>query len=134
MKTAKAYVNQKGIKIECDWADHNPNMHSEPFKPWAATHYKVTLRTNSPRKQLTTYFSQGMAHTNDPTAEDVVACLVRDAQSVKNTQDFADWAMDLGYDLYHGEDRARARKTYEACKRVAVKIENFLGELPELEW
>ena len=136
MKTAKQYCNDMGIHISCEWADNNPNMYQDPERPFdRMTHYKVTLRRYNPRKQLTCYISMGMAHTDEPTAEeptaeDVIGCLASDAQSVRYSRDFADWAGDLGY---HPHDE-QARRTYEVCQKQTKKLENFLGEIPELEW
>lgn len=87
----------------------------------AGTHpYKVTLRYQ--RRSMTTPFFMGPALERDPSAADVLACLLSDASCAESS--FEDWCSDLGYDA----DSRKALSTYEACKATAVKLARFLGD------
>ena len=68
-------------------------------------------------------FSQGSAHTQEPTASDVLECLASDASGVDNAQSFDDWCAEYGYD----NDSRKAEKTYKTCQRQADNLRNFLG-------
>lgn len=102
----------------CEWIDSNPNMTDMPA---GSTHYKVTLRRAG--RRLTVPFSMGPAHCKEPTAIDVMSCLISDSAGVDG-QGFEDWARDLGYDA----DSRKAEKLYRACERQAAKLRQFLGE------
>lgn len=58
----------------------------------------------------------------EPTAEDVLSCLLSDASSAG--QSFSDWAGDYGYDR---NDRS-AMRTYRQVCRQTEKLREFLGE------
>lgn len=100
--------------------------------PAGAFHWKVTLRCG--KRRLTTEFHQGPAHTSEPSAADVLSCLVSDAASVEFEGSFEAWADSLGYDA----DSRRAERTYKACERIRDQIRRFLpdhdlGDLAGLE-
>ena len=65
----------------------------------------------------------GYGHNGDePTAEDVMECLLSDAQA--ENDDFEGWASDLGYDT----DSRQAEKTYKACVDIAHRLRKLLGD------
>src|SRR5215208_6727179 len=76
--TPRQFCTKYDISATTELTLTNPNMDND----WQATHYKVTLKRIDPatgkRRQLTTYFSQGMAHTDPPTAHAVLSCLAMD--------------------------------------------------------
>lgn len=120
--TLKHFIADHRIKFSCEWADSNPNMDAKDEWMRAATHWKVTFRVNG--RQMTTYFSQGSAHTSEPTAEDVLDCLASDAASIENANgDFESWASEFGYDT----DSRKAERTFLACQKNAQKLENLLS-------
>jgi hypothetical protein len=82
--------------------------------------YKVTLRMGN--RRLTTSFFMGPAHTIEPTAADVLACLASDARGGENT--FEGFCADFGYDV----DSRKAEATYKACAKMAKRLPVFLGE------
>jgi hypothetical protein len=90
----------------------------------SARHFKVRLtrRVDGSRRQLTTVFSQGSAHTSEPSPADVLSCLIGDA--FYGRQSFDDFCSDLGYD----NDSRRAERTWRACKATAPKVDRFLGD------
>lgn len=68
------------------------------------------------------WFSQGSAHTEAPTVENVLICLASDAHGTKDTS-FEEWCRDLGYD----DDSRKALAIYEACEETATGLEHVLG-------
>ena len=88
------------------WGDDTP-----------AHNWLVTLRRAG--RQITTPFYGGEL-TGEPSAADVLYCLLRDASLGEGS--FRDYCADLGVD----EDSRKALASYEACKRTARKLERFL--------
>jgi hypothetical protein len=92
------------------------------------------------------YFSQGSAHTTDPTLADVLDCLASDASGYENArvdtrpdekQDkaltvFEGWASEYGYDT----DSRKAEKTFRAIKRQSEQLKRTIGAeaYEELLW
>lgn len=77
------------------------------------------------RKRMTVPFYMGRGHAGkEPTAADVLACLLSDASSADSARDFGDFARDFGYDT----DSRKAEAVYRACKRTSVKLHRFLGD------
>ena len=114
------YVEANKITIENEYASVNPNMDNDG--KWQANHYKVTLRRSG--KQLTTYFSMGIALTDEPSAEGVLDCLASDAAGYQSAGNFESWASDYGYDT----DSRRAEKMYIAIGRQVTQLKRFLGD------
>lgn len=63
----------------------------------------------------------GASIPKPPTAGDVVACLVSDAQSAEST--FEEWCSDLGYD----SDSRKAFDTYQACLKIRSDMVRMFG-------
>ena len=74
-------------------------------------------------RTLTVPFFQGLAHDSEPTAADVLSCLVMDADVIEY-EGFEDWAGNFGYDT----DSRKAEKIYRSCLEQAPKVQEFLGE------
>lgn len=83
--------------------------------------YKVTLRFA--RRTLTVPFFMGPAHTKEPSAADVLACIVRDAQIGENDT-FEEFCNEMCMD----SDSRKAEETYKACVALAPRVHRFLGE------
>ena len=105
------------------YVDSNPHM-----ADFRGDHWRVTLHNPRNRRQMTTYFSKGYGHNGqEPTADEVLACLVSDASGID--QDFEGWADDLGYD----PETREAEKIYKAVKRQTAKLERFIGSDDDME-
>ncbi len=124
-----AFIAEQRITMHAEPIDRNPNMTDDDWSK-TATHWRVVLtraaqsgRGYWPKRQLTTYFSQGQAHTEPPTTEDVLNCLILDAASIEASGGFEDWASDLGFDT----DSRKAERSYKCTKRAATNLERFLG-------
>ena len=81
--------------------------------------YTVTLRYQG--RRMTVPFYTGLGWTKEPTATDVMECLLSDASSAD--QDFESWASDYGYDV----DGRKAEKTYRAVVTQTAKLRKLLG-------
>lgn len=124
MGTIEQFIAANKLKAFPHEVDENPNMASDE---WGrnARHWRVRLTTNNGngRRSLTVYFSQGSAYTKPPTAADVLSCLASDCVTIDNTDNFEEWAHDLGYD----PDSRRAEHTYKVCKTQSGRLQRFLG-------
>ena len=85
---------------------------------WAVDWYTVKLRRNG--RQLTTGFGTGGIGV---TAESVMECLCSDSASYDQSEDWHEWADDLGMDA-----SPSTRKLYERVQRQARKLRRFLGD------
>ena len=119
MTTFREFIEKYKITMGCEWTDSNPNMVDDS---WAASHYKCVFKCG--RRRMTTYFSMGSAHTEEPTAEDVLNALVSDASGFENSVSFEDWAADYGYNT----DSRKAEAIYKAVERSTKKLRNFLPD------
>ena len=116
----QTFIDRHGIRIEseriaqrtCGGEDWNNT----------ARHWRVTLYCG--RRRMSLEFSQGSAHTEAPTAADVLSCLSMDASGIVNSRTFEEWAVVSGYDT----DSRKAEGIYKACKRLTAKLREFLGE------
>jgi hypothetical protein len=107
----------KRVKITCKRAKVNPHMTDMPA---GSAHWRCTLRYRG--RQMTCPFSQGPAICREPTAEDLLECLLMDASGAD--QPFEDWAGDYGYDT----DSRKAERTHNACVAQTEKLKRLLGE------
>lgn len=114
----KAFVNRYHITASARLVDANPNMTDMPE---GSTHWRVTLRMMG--RQMTTSFSMGPAHSHEPTAVEVLDCLVSDAAGYESARDFADWCAEYGYD----EDSRKAERTFKAIGEATKRLRRFLG-------
>jgi len=92
-----------------------------PIDPnWKPAHsWTVTLRLG--RKRMTVDFFGGAA-TGEPTASEVLSCLISDACA--EGESFEEWCDDYGYD----SDSRSALATYEACAKSGARLREFLGD------
>jgi hypothetical protein len=120
MQTLKQFIAKNKIRMSVAWTDSNPNMSADDKWMASARHFSCVLKRGS--KQLTIPFSQGSLIEQEPTAADVLSCLISDSSSVE-TADFEDWCREFGYDT----DSRKAEKTYQTCLNQRDKLVSFLG-------
>jgi len=65
----------------------------------------------------------GIAHSGEPTAEQVLECLVSDALSVEGENSAEAWLYSFGM-----ENTAETRKLFKEVIRQTKKVRRFLGE------
>lgn len=119
MKTMQEFIKEQRVHMaDPEMVDRNPNMEDDE---WRADHYKLVLRRKG--KQMTVYFSMGVALCREPELAEVLSTLALDSADVENARGFEDWASEYGYDT----GSRKAVRLYDMCKRQAARLETFLG-------
>lgn len=123
-----------GLMNECDGQRHfrcriiatNKERHSESC---------IRTNDNSPiyictcrNHAFSLYFSQGSAHTSDPTLADVLDCLAMDAGGYESAYGnggtrFELWAGEYGYNT----DSRKAENIFRTVKRQSEQLKRTLG-------
>ena len=133
METLAELIAQYGITAEV--------VHNGPTKldGWPCNTYTVTLRRegrgdgdheNNPASNwaridgLETTYYQGTGVTAEPTALDVLACLLTDSEGYDNSTYFEDWADEYGYD----PDSHKAEALYEEIGEQRKALYDFLSD------
>ena len=115
-------INRDGFTAEATWRDAPPSYIDSYGWGRGSRWFDVTLRYGG--RTLTVPFGQGPAHTEDPTAADVIDCLASDSATYDNANGFEDWAADLGFDT----DSRKAEKTYNTVAAQRDDLAAFLGD------
>ena len=117
------FILDNHITCTSERVANNPNMPSTDMDHW-----KVHLRRKGEFMRMPTtmlrdvFFSKGSGHHGaEPTAKEVLECLVSDAHGVDES--FEDWCGEFGYDT----DSRKAEKTYKACKKSTQKLMQFMA-------
>jgi hypothetical protein len=113
------FITEHDITATVEPAASNPNM-----TDWDrdASHWLVTLQVAD--RSMAVPFSQGSAHTEPPTAADVLESLASDSAGYINAGSFEDWADEYGYDT----DSRKAFGTYEAIGVQAAELRTLLTD------
>lgn len=121
MITVKEFIQVYAITVTVTRTDSNQNM-SDMGE--GARHWKVLCSRTGTDCKMMVRFSQGSAHTEEPTTGDVLDCLASDASSWENAQSFEDWAGDYGYDT----DSRKAEKIFKAVEKQTRALKKFLTD------
>lgn len=81
------------LSIDVQRVSSNPHMDDSTM-----SHYLCTICDNNTGDDMKVHFSMGSALKHKPTIEEVLDCLASGAAGYEASQDFEDWARDLGYD------------------------------------
>lgn len=119
--TISEFIASHDVSMFVEAWDRNPNMTDDSDWARTASHWRCLLRHSG--RVMTVYFSRGSAHTNPPTAEDVLDSVASDSRGVEEMT-FSDWAGDYGFD----DDSIKALKTFKTCQRQATKLRALLGD------
>lgn len=121
MQTIDQLIATLGITATAEPTDRNPNMDDATMDHW-----RVTLRRNNPRRQMSLdMFSMGSGLNGaEPKADEVLDCLASDAAGYENATDFEGWAEEYGYDT----DSRTAERTYRAVGRETRNLRRFMGD------
>lgn len=92
-----------------------------------ARHWRVEFRTLRNDNALVTYFSQGSAHTEEPTAAEVLECLASDARAYEDVCDVLGFAREFGYDLDSNKGEERCRAAYKGCQKTHAQLGALVG-------
>jgi hypothetical protein len=78
---------------------------------------------------MTVDFWQGQGIKSDPSAQDVLDCLLSDASSFDNARDFEDWASEFGFNIEEDPELLkRDRKIYSNVRRQTERLKKLLGK------
>ena len=116
-QTVTNFAVKHGVALSAMPLHENPNI--PDFRP--AHHWACTLEHNG--HKMETYFSQGMAHDDAPTVEDLLGCLASDACASENSPTFEGFAADMGYD----DDSRQAERTYNLIEQQTESLKALLG-------
>lgn len=116
MTTLKSLIRRDNVRADVRYGSSEPT----PENFANSTPWTVTLHRK--RRKLTVSFYTGSAITEDPTAHDVLDCLLSDASAGEQT--FEDFAGEFGYE----EDSREAHATWESCEKMAKRVRKFLGD------
>ena len=84
-----------------------------------ANGYRCTLKYQG-RRYFFDYW-MGQAHTDEPTVDGVLDCLLSDAQG--GEQSFEDFCSEFGYDT----DSRKAENIWKACTITTKRMKHLLG-------
>lgn len=114
------FIAEHGITYAVKRATTNPHMADDQ---WARTaqHWRVTLYCEG--RTWTVPFSQGSAHTEAPTAADVLDCVASDIAMFRGARSVEEWMAYLGY-----EDRDAARRTFDQIHRQDNRLQELLRD------
>src|SRR3990167_8432953 len=100
------FIARNRVRMSAEWADSNPNMAD---MPGGSSHWKCKIKAG--KRSMTVYFSQGPAHSREPTAADLLDCLASDASTIDNARGFEEFCSELGYDT----DSRKAERIFKVC-------------------
>ena len=116
--TYQEFINKHSIKTSFRETSCNPYIMDDDFK---GRHYNSSITYMD--QSAVFPFSVGAAIDN-PQTTCLLECLKWDCGSVQNTEDFEDWADQVGFD----PDSRKAEKIYNECKKQMGILQRLLGE------
>lgn len=126
-QTMQQFIDSNNIRVvqytQVSQNKNNPGWHD-------ANHYYVTLKRKG-GKQISTYFSKGYGHSDEPQPNEILSCFALDSSGIENAGDYEDWLSEFGY-----EDNASGRKLYNTCLKQSERVKRWLGDdlYEELLW
>lgn len=124
--TLNEYITKHGFGFSSRMVDER----KDGLMNDSSRHFRC--RISNGRRSFGFYFSQGSAHTENPTLADVLNCMADDSAGYENARQFETWATDYGYDA----DSRQAEKVFRAVKRQAEQLKRTIGQdaYGELLW
>jgi hypothetical protein len=123
MATLKGLIARYNVRADSQYVGDHTETYETPYGgkgSYRQNDYKVTLKME--RRQMTVDFHQGEGITKDPTAYDVLYCLIADASGIDSG--FEDWAREFGYDT----DSRKAEGIYKTIQDNTKKLRKFLAD------
>jgi len=135
-QTAEQFITARHLTMT---AARIPERKDIPSDTWSkdARHWKCTVRVSIPIAEImpgdnvhhntpmVVYYSQGSAHTENPTLADVLDCLASDVSGIDG-QSFEAWASDYGYTC------VTCGQPTKGAERIFHKIEEQRDDLTKL--
>ncbi len=118
-KTYDEAAERYEIRFSCSRVDSRPD---KLMSDADMRHFRCRLSCG--KRSFGLYFSQGSAHTSNPTLSDVLECIVSDARGYDDSTDFDDWASQYGYET----DSRKAERIYRAVKKQAEQLKRTVGD------
>jgi len=118
MTSITEFLRKYPVTMTCQRVETNPNFDPDAWSR-KARHFKCILSYEE--RSMSIFFSQGSAHREDPTLEEVLDCVANGALGVDAT--FETWADELSYD----PDSRRAERIYNVCRTQAAQFQLLLG-------
>jgi hypothetical protein len=111
----------KGVRALTEYGnrDHDKRAAADD---WTKTATPWTVRLRYQGRTLTVPFWTGPAITHEPSAADVLFCIVSDTYGYEDAQGFEDWCSAYGYD----PDSRKAKAMYRQVEALAGKVKRFL--------
>jgi len=117
-RTMADQLKEYGLKVSVEREPSRP----DGFADGMTRHFRCIVTRKGSRARYLCHFSQGDAHTEDPTPEDVIGALVSDAYGIRDG--FEGWARELGYDT----DSREAERVFKACEKTAAGLRRLLSD------
>lgn len=114
----------KTVSIKTTATDQNPHIEGMPA---GSSHYVCSLEYDG-RRMDGIPFSQGPAIKTEPTADDVLECLLSDAIGIEAENDFTSWADSYGYDIDDEDARERYHAMYLKIEEQTRAVSRLLGD------
>ena len=111
-------IKRHRVRAEVLGSAHEPSGWDQP-----SYDYRIQLKVGRRRMELD--FFTGIGWNREPTAADVLGCLVSDAAGVENTRNFDDWANEYGMD----PDSRKAEAMYRKTVAQVEELRRLLGNL-----
>jgi hypothetical protein len=126
MNTWETWCQEHKVTISSKGGERKIDAEKGKRKGWEHFAWSCTLTFQG--RTLTTPYKCGVAHVDRygrpkaPSAAQVLACLLTDAQGVDGAT-FAEWCADLG----ESEDSRKALTMYLACQETLSQLRTFFG-------
>lgn len=129
-QTMHDFVRKHGVTMTCEQVDHNPYMDDGRDR---MDHWRCTLKVGS--RRATIVFSMGSGHHGkEPEAADVLNSMASDANSAVSTDDWREFARDMGMETEIEDPRSgrmvenkKAKKIFNACIKEHEQLISLLG-------
>lgn len=130
LQTVARFIEKHNITAKVRRVDTNPNMDADAEWMRSASHWRVTFSFQ--KRRMTVPYSMGSAHTQPPTAKEVLDCLADDSAGLENRASFEEWREDYGYDT----DSRKAERIYNTVVKQSERLHKLLGDelYDELLW
>lgn len=126
-ETVTAWSERRGFMLTLTRVDLRPDGDLGWTEQRGSRHFKFLIRVEQRHGStsagiMTGYYSQGAAHTSDPTLPDIISALLLDISCI-DSRSFEDFCSDMGLDT----DSRKAERTYQACKKTERDLIRLIG-------
>jgi hypothetical protein len=116
LQSIDSFLDKHDIDWSVEQVDDNPHMGEDR---WPATHWHFTLKRNG--ETFEGFYSQGSAHTDEPTAADFLSSLAMEATMLDDTDGLDDFVRHFGFEAHE------AASIYQTIITQTQGLKYFLG-------